>query len=274
MIKVNDEVINIEHFPDGTQKLFVESMWKASGSYSIDWRYEKEEELSTLIFITRHLRNNPYTKSVRLKMNYLPNARMDRIHEKDEVFTLKSFADVINWLKFDLVTILDVHSNVGAALIDNVLIETPQIYINEVIRKIEKDNTDLILYFPDEGAAKRYSNMFPGYKYCYGEKKRDWDTGNIIGLDIKSNGINLFGKTVLMIDDIIAYGGSLYYSANTLKDNGVDKIYAFATHTENSVLNREKGTLIKSLENNTVERLFTTNSIFTGEHEKITVMEV
>lgn len=274
MIKVNDEIINIEHFPDGTQKLSVESMWKASGSYSIDWRYEKEEELSTLIFITRHLRNNPYTKSVRLKMNYLPNARMDRIHEEDEVFTLKSFADVINWLNFDLVEILDVHSNVGAALIDNVLIETPKIYINEVIRKIEKDNTDLILYFPDEGAAKRYSDMFPGYKYCYGEKKRDWDTGKILGLDIKSNDINLSNKTVLMIDDIIAYGGSIYYSANTLKDNGVDKIYAFATHTENSILDREKGTLIKSLENNTVERLFTTNSIFTGTHEKITVMEV
>ena len=77
-----------------------------------------------------------------------------------------------------------------------------------------------------------------------------------------------------MIDDIVAYGGSLYYSANTLKNWGVDKIYAFVTHTENSVLNREKGTLIKSLENNTVERLFTTDSIFTGKHEKITVMEV
>lgn len=274
MIKVNDEVISIEHFPDGTQKLSVESMWRASGDYIIDWRYEKEEELSTLIYITRHLRNNPYTKSVRLKMNYLPNARMDRIHERDEVFTLKSFADVINWLKFDLVTILDVHSNVGAALIDNVIIETPKIYINEVIKQIEKDNTDLILYFPDEGAAKRYSDMFPRYKYCYGEKKRDLDTGKILGLDIKSNDINLSSKTVLMIDDIIAYGGSLYYSANTLKENGVDKIYAFATHTENSILNRDKGTLIKSLENNTVERLFTTNSIFTGEHEKITVMEV
>ena len=132
----------------------------------------------------------------------------------------------------------------------------------------------MILYFPDEGAAKRYSDMFPKYKYCYGEKKRDWDTGKILGLDIKSNGINLSGKTVLMIDDIIAYGGSLYYSANALKDNGVDKIYAFATHTENSILDRERGTLIKSLENSTVERLFTTDSIFTGNHEKITVMEV
>ena len=44
MIKVNDEIISIEHFPDGTQKLSVESMWRASGDYSVDWRYEKEEE--------------------------------------------------------------------------------------------------------------------------------------------------------------------------------------------------------------------------------------
>lgn len=318
MIKVNDEIINIEHFPDGTQKLSVECMWKSSGSYLIDWKYEKEEELSTLIYVTRHLKNNPWTKGVRLKINYLPNARMDRIHEEQEVFTLKSFADVINWLEFDMVRILDVHSNVGAALINNAIIETPQIYIDELIKKIEKEDMDigfskviqdrdsltstvkdlagnvtlvqqananlnvnvsslsneLILYFPDEGAAKRYSNMFPKYKYCYGEKRRDWSSGEILGLNIITNGINLKNKIVLMIDDIVAYGGSLFYSANELKNNGVRKIYAFATHTENSILDREKGTLIKSLENNTVERLFTTDSLFTGEHEKITVMEV
>lgn len=52
------------------------------------------------------------------------------------------------------------------------------------------------------------------------------------------------------------------------------EIYAYATHTENSILDKEKGTLIKSLENNTVNRLFTTNSLFNGSHEKITVMEV
>lgn len=39
MIKVNDEVIRVEHFPDGTQKLSIESIWNASGSYGIDWRY-------------------------------------------------------------------------------------------------------------------------------------------------------------------------------------------------------------------------------------------
>lgn len=70
------------------------------------------------------------------------------------------------------------------------------------------------------------------------------------------------------------YGGSLYYSAKELKRIGAKTIYAYATHTENSILDREKGTLIKSLEDNTVERLYTTGSLFAGEHEKITVLEV
>ena len=39
MIKVNDEVICIEHFPDGTQKLSVESMSKALINSTIsDWQ--------------------------------------------------------------------------------------------------------------------------------------------------------------------------------------------------------------------------------------------
>lgn len=275
MIRVNDEIINIEHFPDGTQRLRINDLVK-SRNYNIRWIYEKEEELSTLIYITRHLRNNPWTKSVGLTMDYLPNARMDRIVNMEEVFTLKGFTDVINWLNFDFVNVLDVHSNVGAALLNNVIIDSAKVCINDAIRQIELNEKceALVLYFPDAGAYKRYADMFPIYKSCYGEKKRDWNSGKILGLDIKTNGVDLTGKTILMIDDIIAYGGSLYYSSLELKKHNVGKIYAYATHTENSILDREKGTLIKSLEDGTVEKLFTTDSLFTGKHEKIEVMKL
>lgn len=70
------------------------------------------------------------------------------------------------------------------------------------------------------------------------------------------------------------HGGSLYYSAKALKECGVGDIYAYATHTENSVLDKDKGTLINLLEDGTVTRLYTTDSLFAGNHEKITVMEV
>ena len=176
---------------------------------------------------------------------------------------------------FTSVFVLDAHSDVSVALLNNCINESPKEYIEEAIRDIEKDDSELVLFFPDAGASKRYSSMFPRYKYVYGNKLRRWEDGQILGLEIVNPfNVDLKDKDILMIDDIISYGGSLYHSANKLKEFGVGKIYAYATHTENSVLDKEKGTLIKSLENGTVEKLFTTNSLYSGEHEKIKVVNV
>lgn len=77
-----------------------------------------------------------------------------------------------------------------------------------------------------------------------------------------------------MVDDIISYGGSLHYSAAELKKCGVGEIYAYATHVENSVLNEDKGTLINDLNDGTVLQLFTTDSIYKGDHPKITAIKI
>ncbi len=271
MIKVNGKKVEINHFPDGTLRLKVDP----ECNNEIIWVYENEEEFAVLIYITKHLKSFVSFKSIVLDMCYLPNARMDRIKNNDEVFTLKYFTDVINWLGFDEVHVMDVHSDVSKALLDRSVFENPSEYISFVLGYIsEGDLSNVVLYYPDASSAKRYSEFFANVSYCYGEKIRDWDTGKILGLEIKGNGIDLKDKTVLMVDDIISYGGSLYHSANALKEYDVNKIFAYVTHTENSILNREKGTLIKVLEDNTVEKLFTTNSLFTGHHEKIEVMEV
>ena len=272
MIRVNGKAVEINHFPDGTLRLKVDQ----EVDNEILWVYENEEEFAALIYITKHLKDFVYFKKVVLNMFYVPNARMDRTKNSDEVFTLKYFSDVINWLGFDEIHVIDIHSDVGKALLNKCCCGDVLLYIAYALGYISEGKlSNVVLYFPDSGSAKRYLGLFePNAPYCYGEKKRDWNTGKILGLEIQDNGIDLKDKTILMIDDIISYGGSLYYSAKALKEIGVGKIYAYATHTENSILDKEKGTLIKALENNTVERLFTTNSLFTGKHEKIEVMEV
>lgn len=270
MIKLNDIIIEQNAFPDGT--LLLKDDWvKSYKEMRIVWKFENNSELWTLIVLTKHLKSLGY--KFYLSMPYVPNARMDRIKSSKDVFTLKWFTEIINSLGFEKVYVLDVHSDVTPALINNCINESPRFYIEQAIRQIEKDNSELILYFPDNGAAKRYADMLPKYKYVVGMKKRDWETGKIKGLDIINNDIDLNGKTVLMIDDIISYGGSMFYSSLKLKEMGVNKIYAYATHTENSVLDREKGTFIKCLEDGIVEKLFTTDSLFTGEHRKIKLLE-
>jgi ribose-phosphate pyrophosphokinase len=279
MIKINGEVVNINKFPDGTPKINIdpdcikEEVYDGSRWIDIDWLYENNDELFYLLLVKKHLERHFTDVNYALYTPYIPNARMDRTKNDDEVFTLKYFCEFINSLNFTAVYVLDAHSDVSTALLNNCMKENVKQYITWAIAGTGLSK-DPVLYFPDAGAAKRYSDLFPELMYCYGEKRRDWKTGQILGLDVKTNGIDLTGKTILMIDDIISYGGSLFYSAQALKDLGVGKIYAYATHTENTMLDPEKGTLIKSLDDGTIIKLFTTGSIFTKWHEKIEVIEL
>lgn len=140
-------------------------------------------------------------------------------------------------------------------------------------------NRNVAVYFPDAGAMKRYKDLplLKNKTMFYGEKVRDWKTGVITGLCIYdkvgtkvveiSNDLN-----ILMIDDIISYGGTMAYSADKLKELGANKIFAYATHVENSILNEEKGTLLKRLKDGTVEKVFTTNSLFNEKSEYIEIV--
>ena len=272
------------HFPDGTQLLKAPEPKLANtptGSklqVVFTWKYENDEELVTLMFLSKHYRNNyPYAQQL-LAMWYVPNARMDRVKKSDEVFTLKYFCEIINDLGFDMVTVLDPHSNVTPALLNHVAVDSPKSSIAKTVMDLGLQDEDYV-YFPDEGAAKRYSDLFPGKKHILiGHKKRVWSTGKIVGLEITGQDGEIFeegdfqGCSILMIDDIISYGGTLAYSADELKRLGFKHIYAYATHVENSILNEEKGTLLKRLNDGTVEFIYTTDSLYNGEHEKIKVL--
>ena len=268
MIKINGKIFEVEYFPDRTQRL---KLMSAQGDkVTITWNYENDSELFTIISLAKSYKNTG--KRIFLKMPYIPNARMDRVKSDSEVFTLKIFCELINQLGFENVSVLDAHSNVSLAMLDNV----HQMDIADIIKRaaLDKLPKDTILYFPDEGSKKRYAEIFPDYKYVIGMKMRDWDTGKKKGLDIIANGVDIKEKTVLMVDDIISYGGSMYYSALKLKELGAKDIYAYATHTELSVLDENKGTLIKLLNDGTVKKLFTTDSIYNGNHKKIEVVDL
>ena len=76
------------------------------------------------------------------------------------------------------------------------------------------------------------------------------------------------GKDVLIIDDICSRGGTFFYAAKALKEAGAKNIYLYVTHCENTILEGELLTC------GLIEKVYTTNSIFTKEHEKIEVFEL
>ena len=304
MIKINNTEIEFIKFPDGTCGLFDFNMEDIINKYETNnfnfvWKYESDEEYIRIKYLVDHIREKMgYITNLSLYVPYLPNTRMDRVKNDNEIFTLKYFANFLNSLCFNRVYILDPHSNVTTALINNVSVLSINNYLNKCFYEIMKENrlssrNNVIVYFPDEGAFKRYKDniCFSENEKLYGKKVRDWETGKILSLDVyneREEKLNisydfeietdiilpLENKVVLMVDDIISYGGTLAYSADKLKELGASDIYAYASHTENSVLDSEKGTLLKRLENETVKRIFTTDSIFNSESEFVKVFKI
>ena len=259
MFKLNGAPLPIERYPDATPRLSIEA---DTPEMTLEWLYEKDEEM-LLYFISKHLRDNRAVKEITLYMPYIPHARMDRVRNQREVFTLKYFCDFVNSLRFDRVVVRDAHSNVSLALLNNVVMEPIGGYINKLIGALLDSDRDIV-FFPDEGSCKRYSEQI-SFPCAFGVKERDWSTGEILGLDVRGN-LPASPFDVLIVDDISSYGGTFYHAARKLKELGAGKVYLYVTHCENSIL---QGDLISS---GLLEKIYTTRSVFTETHPLIEVM--
>ena len=240
-------------FPDHSLliKLDPEKMFDNRGAIKVEWLYEGDSELFTLICVKRHIDRHFSTREVVLDMPYIPHARMDRVKSDEDVFTLKYFAEVINSLNFKIVWVRDAHSNVSLALIDNVVDTGVKSYIHKAV-ELSGANA---MFYPDEGAMKRYSDNSE-LPYAFGMKKRDWQTGKILGLDIV-NAENIVGKDVLIVDDICSRGGTFYHSAKALKAAGAKSVSLYVTHLEETVTLGEM-----AASDGLVDHIYTTESIF------------
>ena len=102
---------------------------------------------------------------------------------------------------------------------------------------------------------KRYSDKSP-LPYAFGMKKRDWATGQILGLDI-INAEAVKDKNILIVDDICSRGGTFYHSAKALKAAGAKSVNLYVTHLEETVT---LGDLASS--DGLIDHIYTTESIF------------
>lgn len=257
MIRVGNVEIKQGQFPDGTLLMKFDpngDEFDSRGNMLVEWYYENDAELFSLICVKRHLdRIYPYSDAV-LYMPYIPHARMDRVKSDEDVFTLKYFCEVINSLGFKVVHVRDAHSNVSLALLDNVVEEPINRFVKQAILQSRAD----ALFFPDEGAMKRYSGDFD-MPYAFGMKKRDWETGKILGLDI-INAENIKDKNVLIVDDICSRGGTFFHAAKALKAAGAKSVSLYVTHCEKTIILGEMAST-----DGLVDHVYTTQSIFPEE---------
>lgn len=257
MIKLNEIEVKFETFPNGETRIANYDTLKIRQKFQqIIFKYENDSDLIKLMFLKKYLDRQHHGKEVVLFVTYMPYSRMDR-SENYSPFTLKFVADFINSLNFVEVVVIEPHSDVTCALVNN---STPK-YINfDLIEKVKQEvefveEFDYIV-FPDAGASKRYSKM-KAKNMLFCSKVRDFATGEIKGLDLVGDTSNAYGRTAIIVDDLSSYGGTFVHTANKLRQEGFAEVFLLVSHAENSIF---KGKLFDH-----VDKVFTTNSILTEQ---------
>jgi len=255
MIKVNNKEIEFTKFPNGETNMNHLSFPEIEEStVDVVFKYEEDGDLIRLMFVKEYL-DSFFLGFVSLLIYSMPYGRMDR-SENDSPFTLKYVSKFINSLGFHGVDIIEPHSNVTTALIDNSAAHFINFdLINEVMTDVDFNvETDYIM-FPDGGASSRYKNMkFPNI--LIGHKNRDFTTGKINGLDVIGDLAHTPNK-VIIVDDLSSYGGTFVHSSKKLKELGFNEVYLLVAHAENSIF---KGELFDH-----VDKVFTTDSMLTEQ---------
>ena len=247
MIFIHGNEVEQDSFSAGELKIKL-TPFNAEVPVIIKWKYESDREFFTIACIRDFYKNNNCT----LVVDYFPHARMDRVKNPEDVFTLKVFCKMLNDMNFDKVICLDVHSNVTPALVNNLHVNSPKAHIENVLTTIGTEN--LTLFFPDEGAQKRYGEMFKNIPQAFGIKKRNWETQKIEDYMVVGTE-NITGKRILIIDDICSYGNTFVNAAKSLKKAGAKEIYLYVSHCEDAI---SKGNVFTS---GYFEGIFTTNSL-------------
>ena len=246
MIRINGQFLNSTLFPNQELNVDTKNLVLTSGTATIEFAYRDNTDLLELYFILAYINWLEKPIKTTLIMRYMPYSRMDR-SQNGSCFTLKH---VIRLLYGALpqnsqVYVIEPHSDVTEREFKSLSVDVYPVYTSkELVSKVLAHLNSIgksieVICYPDKGACARYSsilNLPEGMDVVHCNKLRDFDTGNIIGLELSDKTI-VNHKNALIVDDLCSAGGTFYHTAKVLKDHGVDEVYLCVTHLESNVLN-------------------------------------
>lgn len=184
--------------------------------------------MQLLLTVDAIRRVNP-NATINLTIPYFPYARQDRVCNPGEAFSAEVMAGLINTLRCKEVIIVDPHSDVTAALLDNVKVITQSELIAQSPLAALIKSQKLTLVSPDKGASTKTKEAgeLLNADVIYASKVRDTLTGKILSSEIHGEVKN---KNLIILDDICDGGATFTELAKTLKSQGAKDIYLYVTH--------------------------------------------
>ncbi|HLD89154.1 MAG TPA: ribose-phosphate diphosphokinase [Candidatus Nanoarchaeia archaeon] len=222
--------------------------------------------IETLLFLDALERNKA---KINLVVLYFGYARQDRIVRQGEALSSEVLAKSLGIFKINRMHIIDIHSDRDKEIIERVFGRIVDYHFPfELLAQqfAEIKNKNLAVVSPDFGGVKKaeiFANILKIKNLVVIKKERAES-----GLKISIMQDNVRGKNLIIVDDIIASGGTLMEAAKLLKKSGAKDIYVAATH---GIFCRGA---IENIEKSSIKKIFVTNTIPQGKSRKMEVVSV
>ena len=234
----SDIIYEISKFPDGQQSIVLTDynyLEHYSDAISIKTRINSFLDLEILICATQALRTIT-DRPIALYVPYFLGSRSDRKFVEGGVNYLKQvISPIINSLDFTSVVVLDPHSDVLEACLNNFEKADNHLIVKYALEDLGVINSvdEVCLVSPDAGAYKKIFDVarkFNIEKIITATKVRDMKTGNILHTEIPVLDQHNDLKYII-IDDICDGGRTFVELAKAIKaGRPTAKIYLIVTH--------------------------------------------
>jgi ribose-phosphate pyrophosphokinase len=239
-------------FPDGESKVTLQKIPKKSVILVVQSTYPPVDTnlLQTLSIISQVRKVSSRTFAI---MPYMGYARQDKQFLNGEVITMSAVAKMLQSVGAKKVIVVDIHSNIA---LNHFKIPTENVSaIPELAKYFKKLNLkNPLVVSPDMGGYSRSKKFASLLKtdFIVLKKHRDRKTGRV---NIQTAKVDVQGKDLILVDDIISTGGSIIKAAQFLKKQKCKRVFVACTH----------GLLVEGAEKKIrkagVSRIISTNTI-------------
>jgi len=160
-----------------------------------------------------------------LAIPYFGYSRQDKRFKRGEVVSARAIARLLS-SRCDGLVVLDIHAQAALEGLDIPVVFTTA--VPEVASHLQLEVQPDFILSPDKGAIDRATDVANeiGCGFSYLEKTRI-DAHTIVH---KAKDLDVDGKIVAIVDDMIATGGTICRASEALRDQGAKAVHAACTH--------------------------------------------
>ena len=241
-------------FPDGESKITFGRIPKNSVVLVVQSTYPPDDtNLLQILSIISQARK--VTSKIYAIIPYMGYARQDRQFLSGEVITMSIVAKMLEVAGAKKIVVVDIHSKTALnhfKISKESVSAIPE--LAKYFKKLKLKNS--LVVSPDMGGASRAKKFAAllNTDFIALKKSRNRKTGKVL---IQSSKVDVRGKDLILVDDIISTGGSVVKAAQFLKRQKCKRVFVACTHglfVEGAEKKIKKAGVSRIISTNTIPR--------------------